>query len=143
MISAKHTTIDDCRLIDLPRHYNQAGNITALNSDIDVPFQIERVYYLYDVPGGETRGGHGHRELEQFIVSVSGSFDIILHDGFNERKVSLNRPYKALHLVPGIWRELENFSSGSICLVLASHVFDESDYLRSFDDFSSFKSQRK
>lgn len=132
-------TVNNCEIIELPKIHNPAGNITPLNSEVDVPFEIKRIYYLYDVPGGESRGGHAHYQLEQYLVAASGSFDVVLFDGKERRKVSLNRPYHALHIVPGIWRELENFSSGSICLVLASHKYDEKDYIRDFDAFKQFK----
>ena len=139
MGSSTRFTVHDCHVVDLPKIHNPAGNITPLNSEMDLSFAIKRVYYLYDVPGGENRGGHGHKELQQYLVAASGSFDVVLNDGKQSRKISLNRPYQALHIVPGIWRELENFSSGSICLVLASHLYDENDYLRDFDEFLSFK----
>ena len=133
--------INDCNLVNLPKIHNPAGNITSLNGNIDVPFTINRIYYLYDVPGGEGRGGHGHRELEQYIIAASGSFDVVLYDGKEKKSVNLNRPYQALHIIPGIWRELENFSSGSICLVLASHKYNESDYIRDLDEFRAFKNK--
>lgn len=136
---SKTNTIHDCKLIELPRIQNQAGNITPLNSGIDLPFEVQRVYYLYDVPGGESRGGHGHYELEQYLVAASGSFDVVLYDGSEKMTVSLNRPYKALYIVPGIWRELENFSSGSICLVLASLLYSKDDYIRDISKFKKYK----
>jgi hypothetical protein len=139
MVNARISIITDCRLVDLPRVNNPAGNLTAINGELDLPFAIERVYYLYDVPGGESRGGHGHKELEQYLVAASGSFDVVLFDGVNKKKISLNRPYHALHIVPGIWRELENFSSGSICLVLASHKYNAADYIRDKNEFIIFK----
>lgn len=139
MMMAEKSTIHDCQVVDLPKIQNSTGNITPLNGGVDLPFAIERIYYLYDVPGGEGRGGHGHKELEQYLVAASGSFEVLLFDEKETKRVLLNRPYQALHIVPGIWRELENFSSGSICLVLASHKFDEADYIRDFDDFLNFK----
>ena len=131
----KTNTVYDCNIFQLPRIKNRAGNITPLQNLITIPFEIKRVYYLYDIPGGEIRGGHAHKELEQFIIAVSGSFDVLIKDGVNEKVVNLNRPYYALHIKPGIWRELLNFSSGSVCLVLASDLYNEDDYIRSYDHF--------
>ena len=135
------TTIYDCCIIELPKIHNRAGNITPLDSGINLPFNIERVYYLYDIPGGEARGGHAHKELQQLVVAASGSFDILLDDGVNRKIVNLNRPYYGLHIVPGIWREILNFSSGAICLVLASHKYYEKDYLRNYDQYQNFKTR--
>jgi hypothetical protein len=120
--------------------HNVAGNITAVNNEQEIPFAVKRVYYLYDVPGGEARGGHAHRELHQFILAGSGSFDITVDDGRIRRTFSLNRPDYGLYLPPGLWRELDNFSSGSISLVLASEVYLEEDYLRDYQQFLVFKS---
>ena len=131
--------IYNCDVLTLPKVHNRAGNITALNNSIDLPFEVQRVYYLYDIPGGEVRGGHAHKELHQLIVAVSGSFDITLDDGKDKKTVSLNRPYHGLHVVPGIWRELSNFSSGAVCLVLASHKYDEPDYIRDYSQFINWK----
>lgn len=131
----KKNTVYDCSIIELPKIHNRAGNITPISNNIDIPFDIKRVYYLYDVPGGEERGGHAHNELQQYIIAASGSFDVVIDDGKIKRTISLNRPYFALHIVPGIWRELRNFSSGSICLVLASHKYDEEDYIRDYNVF--------
>jgi hypothetical protein len=131
--------VTDCEVINLPKVSNPSGNITPLNSGTDLPFSVKRVYYLYDVPGGEERGGHAHLELEQYIVAASGSFDVVINDGVDTKTVSLNRPYQALHIIPGIWRELVNFSSGSVCLVLASLPYDEADYIRDINDFKQMK----
>ena len=139
----KLSTIHDCKLIDLPKIHNPAGNITPINGLEEVPFSIKRIYYLYDVPGGETRGGHAHKELYQLIVAASGSFDVQLNDGKESRSVSLNRPYNGLLMVPGIWRELTNFSSGSICLVLASIAYDENDYIRDYSLFLKIKNKNE
>ena len=136
----KLSTIDDCKLVSLTRIHNPAGNITPITGEVDIPFAIQRVYYLYDMPGGETRGGHAHKGLQQLIVAASGSFDVVLDDGRNKKTISLNRPYNGLLIVPGIWRELENFSSGSICLVLASLLYSEDDYIREYSDFKKIKS---
>lgn len=132
-------TVYDCRIVQLPKIHSRAGNITALENNLSVPFEVKRVYYLYDVPGGEERGGHAHKELQQFIIAVSGSFDVVLNDGENMRTVHLDRPFNGLHIVPGIWRELVNFSSGTICLVLASQTYNEVDYIRRYNDFISYR----
>lgn len=134
-------TVYDCRIVQLPKIHSRAGNITALENNLTVPFEVKRVYYLYDVPGGEERGGHAHKELQQFIIAVSGSFDVVLNDGENMRTVHLDRPFNGLHIVPSIWRELVNFSSGSICLVLASRKYEETDYIRAFEDFLVFRNE--
>ena len=119
----------------------ETGNITVVENGPNVPFEVKRVYYLYDVPSGVERGGHAHYELEQYIIAASGSFDVILDDGVNRRSISLNRPNLALHIVPGLWRSLDNFSSGSICMVLASHVYDESDYIREYSQFKKLRNE--
>ena len=131
--------ISDCEVINLPKIHNEAGNITALENKDSIPFNIKRIYYLYDVPMGSERGGHGHYELQQYVVAASGSFTFILHDGNNIKEVFLNDPSEALHIKPGIWREIKNFSSGSICLVLASHEYSEADYIRNYDDFLTYR----
>ena len=134
-MNLKNSTISDCSVIDISKVHNDAGNITVLENGQNIPFDIKRVYYLYDIPGGEARGGHAHYELEQYIIAASGSFHVILDDGQNRKTFILNRPNHALHIVPGLWRELHNFSSGAICLVLASHKYDEVDYLRVYDEY--------
>lgn len=127
--------LDECRIVTLHRHTARQGNLTAVESGRDVPFDIARVYYLYDLPGGESRGGHAHRELQQLMVCVMGSFDVILDDGRERRKIHLDRAYHGLMIRPMVWRELENFSSGAICLVIASDVYRESDYIRDYAPF--------
>lgn len=132
-------SVYDCSTIEMNKHHHIKGNITVVENKKNIPFDVRRIYYLYDVPGGEERGGHAHKELRQLIVAVSGSFDVVLNDGNVKRTVSLNRPYQGLLIVPGIWRELNNFSSGAVCLVLASLPYQESDYIREYDHFLNFK----
>ena len=137
----QQSTVFDCTLVTLPKNHQMNGNLTAVNNGIEVPFDIKRVYYLYDVPGGFSRGGHGHRELQQLIVALSGSFDLIVDDGKVKRTFHLSRPNIGVYMPAGLWRELDNFSSGSICFVLASHEYSETDYLREYDEFLSYKEQ--
>jgi dTDP-4-dehydrorhamnose 3,5-epimerase-like enzyme len=129
--------LDQSRVIELPRINDPRGNLTFIEGQTHVPFAIRRVYYLYDVPGGATRAGHGHKTLEQLMIAMSGSFDVELDDGYNKKKVQLNRSYNGLYIPSMIWREINNFSSGSVCMVLASDYFKESDYYRDYDDFVS------
>lgn len=138
-MTGKSSTIWDATVMELPKIANRAGNITPLESDINLPFSIKRIYYLYDIPGGEGRGAHAHKALEQLIVAASGSFDVQLDDGSNKKTVTLNRPYYGLLLPPGLWRELSNFSSGAICLVLASATYQVEDYIRDYQAFKSYK----
>lgn len=135
----KLNSVYDCSILKLNKIHNRAGNITILEGMASLPFDIKRVYYLYDIPAGESRGGHAHKSLYQLVVAASGSFDILLDDGINKKVVTLNRPDYGLLIVPGIWRELMEFSSGAICLVLASHLYDEDDYIRHYDEFKSYK----
>lgn len=127
--------LSDCRLIDLPRIQDPRGNLTFIEGERHVPFDIKRVYYLYDVPGGAERGAHGHKALHQLVVAMSGSFDIHLDDGREKRVFHMNRSYFGLYIGPMIWRELTNFSSGAVCMVLASERYNESDYYRDYADF--------
>ena len=131
--------IHSCNVVELTKIHNPAGNITIIQNGEREPFNIKRVYYLYDVPGGSERGGHAHKALYQLIVAASGSFDVILDDARNKKIIQLNRPYFGLLVVPGIWREIVNFSSGAICLVLASEKYIEEDYIRDYLDFKKFK----
>ena len=128
-------SLDLCRIVELPKITDTRGNLTFVEGQTHVPFDIARVYYLYDVPGGETRGGHAHRRLQQLIIAMSGSFDVVLDDGRRQKTVSLNRAYYGLYLPNMIWRELVNFSSGSVCMVLASERYDEGDYYREYEEF--------
>lgn len=137
----KNSKLNDCKVIDLPKINNRAGNITSLNNNTEIPFDVKRIYYLYDVPSGVERGGHAHKDLRQLLVAGSGSFEIILNDGNEEKSIFLNRPDKGLLIVPGIWRELKNFSSGAICFVLASESYDENDYIREFEKFKLIKNE--
>ena len=134
-----NNTVFDCSVIDVSKIHNDAGNITVVENGKNIPFDVKRIYYLYDVPGGESRGGHAHYELEQYVIAASGSFDVILDDGENKKRVTLNRPNIALHIVPGLWRELDSFTSGSICMVLASKTYSEVDYVRDYKDFLNLK----
>ena len=137
------TSVYNCNVIELPKIHNRAGNITALTNNKEIPFSATRIYFLYDVPGGETRGGHGHKQLQQLIVAASGSFDVILNDGIIKKTVTLNRPNYGLYVPPGIWRDLNNFSSGAVLLVLASDNYKEDDYIRDYQDFLKFKNLSK
>lgn len=134
-----HNTVYDCTVVELDKHHHEKGNITVVENLKTVPFNVRRIYYLYDVPGGESRGGHAHKELSQLLVAASGSFNVTLDDGRVKRTFMLNRPYQGLYIVPGIWRELDDFSSGSVCLVLASHVYEAGDYIRDYNAFKTFK----
>ena len=127
--------IERCHLIDLPVVHDQRGNLTFIEQNRHIPFSIERVYYLYDVPGGAERGGHAHKALNQLIVAMSGSFDVVLDDGKDKKRIHLNRSFQGLYICPMIWRELDNFSSGSVCMVLASNLYDEDDYYRDYAEF--------
>lgn len=134
------SSIYDCTIIELNKHHSdRKGNLSVVENNITVPFEIKRAYYLYDVPGGESRGGHAHKGLHQLIVAASGSFTVTLDDGNVKRTFLLNRPYQGLLVVPGIWRTLDEFSSGAVCMVLASEGYSEDDYIRNYEDFIRFK----
>lgn len=137
------TTVYDCSVIELSKHHSdRKGNLSVVENEISVPFDVKRTYYLYDVPGGESRGGHAHKGLHQLIVAVSGSFSVTLDDGSIKRTFTLNRPYQGLLVVPGIWRTLDDFSSGAVCMVLASEGYSEEDYIRDYKDFLEFKNNK-
>ena len=133
------SSVFDCVIMPLSKIHNRAGNLTIIEGKKNIPFDINRIYYLYDIPGGASRGGHAHKELFQLVVAASGSFDVLLDDGRNKKIVTLNRPDYSLLIVPGIWRELMEFSSGAVCLVFASHTYDENDYIREYNDFICLK----
>lgn len=136
----KNNTVFDCTVIEMDKHHSDnKGNITVVENSKTIPFDVKRVYYLYDIPGGESRGAHAHRKLSQLIIAASGSFDVILDDGNVKRTFTLNRPCHGLLVVPGIWRVLNNFSSGSVCLVMASLIYDEIDYIRDYKEFKMLK----
>ena len=129
-------SIQDCRLIELPRVPDARGNLTFVESGRHVPFDIKRVYYLYDVPGGASRAGHAHKHLQQVLIAMSGSFDVLIDDGASKNKIHLNRSYFGLYIPSMVWREIDNFSSGAVCMALASEFYDESDYLRTYSAFA-------
>lgn len=138
-MSVEDIRINEVKLIELPKVKNRAGNITAINNGVEIPFDIKRVFYLYDIPGGESRGAHAHKACHQFLVAAGGSFSIAVDDGHQKGEFFLNQPYHGLHIPPGIWASEIDFSSGSTCLVMASHSYDESDYIRSYQQFLEFK----
>lgn len=129
----------ECSLVELPKIQSRAGNITVVDNTL--PFDVKRIFYLYDIPGGESRGAHSHKECHQFLISASGSFEVLLDDGKTKRQIQLNRANIGLHIPPGIWASEVNFSSGSICLVLASHQYNEKDYIRDYDDYLTYKNE--
>lgn len=137
----KNTSVYDCSILELSKHHHEKGNITVVENNDTIPFEVKRTYYLYDIPGGESRGGHAHRKLQQLIIAAGGSFTVTLDDGRVKRTFVLNRPYQGLLIVPGIWRTLDDFSSGSVCLVLASEKYEESDYIRDYDKYLDYKMQ--
>ena len=138
----KKNSVFDCTIVELDKHHSdRKGNLTVVENGNTLPFDVKRVYYIYDVPSGESRGAHAHKELSQLIVAASGSFSVTLDDGEVKRTFLLNRPYQGLYVVPGIWRTLEDFSSGSVCMVLASQIYDENDYIRDYEEFKRYKQE--
>ena len=135
----RHLTVYDCSVIELPKIETEGGNITPIHPNVNVPFDIRREFYSYDIPGGEARGAHAHRECHQFLIAASGAYEVLLDDGINKRTVLLNRPFYGLHVPPGIWASEQAFSSGSICLVLASHGYSEEDYIRDYQSYLDYK----
>jgi len=127
--------LDDCRIIELPKITDARGNLSLIESGRHIPFAIKRVFYLYEVPGGADRGAHAHKALEQFMIAMSGSFDVVLEDGRDKKRFHLNRSYYGLYVCPMIWSYLDNFSTGAVCMVLASDYYDESDYIRDYEQF--------
>ena len=136
------STISDCMVVQLPKIHHANGNLTVVQHHEQVQFDIARVYYVYDVPAGADRGGHSHKECYELLVAATGSFEVVVDDGFNKRRFSLNRPDQALLIVPGIWRTLHNFSSVAVCLVIDSHRYDENDYVREYEQFMSMVKQK-
>jgi len=134
-----NNSVYNCSVIELQKMQNRAGNITPLENFKHIPFEVKRVFYIYDIPGGEDRGAHAHKDCHQFLIAACGSFEVELDDGINKRTVILNRPYYGLHIPPGIWAAEKGFSSGAICLVLASHKYDENDYIRKYENFLKFR----
>ena len=140
----KKYNVFDCSMVELDKHHSdRKGNLTVVENGVTLPFDVKRVYYLYDIPGGESRGSHAHKELEQLIVAASGSFKVTLDDGKVKRTFFLNRPYQGLNVKPGMWRDLEDFSSGAVCMVLASEVYQAEDYIRDYDEFLKFRGIEK
>lgn len=139
----KNNSVNDCQIIDLPQIKDRRGSISLINNNSNIPFDIKRIFYIYDIPGGEDRGAHAHRKCHQFLVAASGSFEVDLDDGINKKTVVLNRPYYGLHIPPGIWAAEKRFSGGAICLVLTSHKYNESDYIRNYNEFLKYKLNAK
>lgn len=139
----KKSSVYDCTIVEFDKHHSdRLGNLTVVSNGETIPFDVKRCYYLYDVPGGESRGAHAHKALSQLIIAVSGCFTVTLDDGNVKRTFTLNRPYQGLYVVPGIWRNLDDFSSGSVCLVIASEKYSEDDYIREYDNFIKYKNEK-
>lgn len=140
-MDSRKSTINECKLVDLRKISDPRGNLTPIEGGMDIPFDVKRIYYLYDVPSGESRGAHAHKELRQLIIAANGSFTITLDDGTNKKSFTLNRPYQGLLIVPGIWRDLDDFSSGAVLLCLASEHYMAEDYIRDYEEFLKYKQQ--
>ena len=138
-MDSNNISVFNCSVVELKRLKNRSGNITPIENNVDIPFEVKRVFYLYDIPGGENRGAHAHKECHQFIIAASGSFEVQMDDGKVKKTVMLNQPFRGLHIPPGIWASEVNFSSGAICLVMASHVYNENDYIRNYHEFLKTK----
>ena len=138
-MDSNKVSVFDCSLIELPKIQNRSGNITPVHNNIEIPFAVKRVFYSYDIPGGIDRGAHAHKECHQFLIAASGSFEVQLDDGKVKKSVMLNQPFRGLHIPPGIWASEVNFSSGAICLVLASHTYNEKDYLRNYEEYKKWR----
>jgi len=136
-------TIYNCSVVELTKIHDRAGNITVVENSKNIPFNVKRIFYIYDIPGGEDRGAHSHKECNQFIIAASGAFEVELDDGVNKKTVTLNRPYFGLHIPPGIWAAEKAFSSGSVCLVLTSHKYNEADYIRDYGEYIKWKLKNK
>jgi WxcM-like, C-terminal. len=134
----KKATVWNSSIIQIRKNSRREGNISIVENGIDLPFDVKRVFYIYDIPGGESRGAHSHKECHQFLVAASGAFEVLLDDGRTQRLIQLNRPYHGLHIPPGLWASEINFSSGAVCLVLTSHKYDESDYIRTYEDYLKY-----
>lgn len=137
------TSLDDCKIIELPKEEDPRGSLSYIYNHVQIPFDIKRVFYIYDVPAGKDRGAHAHKECWQFIIAASGALKVYLNDGYHEKTMELNRPYQGLLIPPGIWAHEKEFTTGALCLVLASHDFDESDYIRSFDQYKEYLSAKR
>ncbi|MCQ2607417.1 MAG: FdtA/QdtA family cupin domain-containing protein [Bacteroidales bacterium] len=139
MKDLKEISVYDCSIVELSRIKDRRGNITPVENFANIPFGIKRIFYLYDIPGGESRGAHAHKNCHQFLIAASGCFEVVLDDGKNKRTITLNRPFYGLHIPPGIWAAEQGFSSGTVCLVLASEKYDEGDYIRNYSEFLNYK----
>ena len=141
-MDSNYISVFNCSVVELKSLKNRSGNITPIENHVDIPFEVKRVFYLYDIPGGENRGAHAHKECHQFIIAASGSFEVQMDDGKVKKTVMLNQPFRGLHIPPGIWASEVNFSSGAICLVMASHPYNENDYIRDYKEYENWRLKR-